>query len=350
LRPQTGFTGFDPRLSPNFPGAAIDNWSVRSSTRDNFAFGTPMPDFALVLGPVVFENFEVPPRINFGGAQRLAIHKLAGGGRVIDSIGRDDSDICFRGIFSGANAMARARLLDELRASGVSLPLTWDVLYYTVVIRRFEADYQNGWWIPYRIDCCIVQDEASVLEEVAASLAADLAADVGVAASQVALSGVDISAALSAISVPGATTRDTAAFVGAQAALVSARMAISEAIGSAENNFADIDLDEASSPDAGLAQLATAVKSSGGLAALATANGYLGRAATNLANTSTWEMKTITVAGGNLFQIASRELNDATQWIRIAQLNGISDPILTGIVTLLIPNVDPNAGGGIADQ
>jgi hypothetical protein len=61
-------------------------------------------------------------------------------------------------------------------------------------------------------------------------------------------------------------------------------------------------------------------------------------------------MLTLTVAGGNLFQIAAQQLNDATQWIRIAQLNAISDPMLTGVVTLLIPNIDASAGGGIAAQ
>jgi hypothetical protein len=61
-------------------------------------------------------------------------------------------------------------------------------------------------------------------------------------------------------------------------------------------------------------------------------------------------MQTLTVAGGNLFQIAAQYLNDATQWIRIAQLNGIDDPMLTGVVTILIPDVDANAGGGIAAQ
>jgi hypothetical protein len=61
-------------------------------------------------------------------------------------------------------------------------------------------------------------------------------------------------------------------------------------------------------------------------------------------------MVTLTVAGGNLFQIAAQQLNDATQWIRIAQLNGIDDPVLSGVVTLLIPDIDANAGGGIAAQ
>jgi hypothetical protein len=61
-------------------------------------------------------------------------------------------------------------------------------------------------------------------------------------------------------------------------------------------------------------------------------------------------MQTIQVAGGNLFRIAMVYLSDATQWVRIAQLNNISDPMLSGTVTLLIPDQDPSAGGGIAPQ
>jgi hypothetical protein len=59
---------------------------------------------------------------------------------------------------------------------------------------------------------------------------------------------------------------------------------------------------------------------------------------------------TITVAGGDLFHIAAQQLDDATQWIRIAQLNGLSDPQLSGVLTLLIPAPNPAAGGGIAQQ
>ncbi len=61
-------------------------------------------------------------------------------------------------------------------------------------------------------------------------------------------------------------------------------------------------------------------------------------------------MRSLTTAGGNLFAIAASELGDATQWIRIAQLNQLSDPMLTGLVTLTLPDPDPNAGGGIANQ
>jgi hypothetical protein len=56
---------------------------------------------------------------------------------------------------------------------------------------------------------------------------------------------------------------------------------------------------------------------------------------------------TVTVAGGNLFRVALEQLGDCTQWNRIAKLNGLQDPWLTGLVTLKIPPVDANAGGGI---
>ncbi len=48
-------------------------------------------------------------------------------------------------------------------------------------------------------------------------------------------------------------------------------------------------------------------------------------------------MQTLTVSGGTLFDIASRYLGDAAQWDTIASLNGIDDPWLSGIVTVVLP-------------
>jgi nucleoid-associated protein YgaU len=58
-------------------------------------------------------------------------------------------------------------------------------------------------------------------------------------------------------------------------------------------------------------------------------------------------LKTVTVAGGNLFAIALQVLGDATQWNRIAQQNGMTDPWFTGVVTLAIPPTNSAAGGGV---
>lgn len=59
-------------------------------------------------------------------------------------------------------------------------------------------------------------------------------------------------------------------------------------------------------------------------------------------------MSTLVAVGGDLFRIALQQLGDATQWNRIAALNGLGDPVLRGLVTLQIPIVDTTAGGGIA--
>lgn len=58
-------------------------------------------------------------------------------------------------------------------------------------------------------------------------------------------------------------------------------------------------------------------------------------------------MQTITVAGGNLFQLALQYLGSADQWNRIAQQNGLIDPMIVGVQTLKIPSVNANLGGGI---
>ena len=58
-------------------------------------------------------------------------------------------------------------------------------------------------------------------------------------------------------------------------------------------------------------------------------------------------MRVITVAGGDLFRLALEQLGDATQWNRIAALNGLDDPVLDGLQTLRLPDWDADAGGGI---
>lgn len=56
----------------------------------------------------------------------------------------------------------------------------------------------------------------------------------------------------------------------------------------------------------------------------------------------------VTMAGANLFVLAAQEYGDATQWDRIARRNGLWDPVITGIVTLILPPPNPRtATGGI---
>lgn len=55
----------------------------------------------------------------------------------------------------------------------------------------------------------------------------------------------------------------------------------------------------------------------------------------------------IEVTGTNLFTVAALYLGDATQWNRIAALNGMTDPwIFAGVKTLILPPYNANAGNG----
>lgn len=49
-------------------------------------------------------------------------------------------------------------------------------------------------------------------------------------------------------------------------------------------------------------------------------------------------MKTITLAGGDLYRLAAQYYRDASLWTVIAQANGLSDPFFSGVVTLVIPD------------
>ena len=110
----------------------------------------------LTLGPVVFEDFEVPEGVQFGGKQRLAVHVLPGGGRVVEPMGADEGLLSWSGVFSGPSGAERARLLDELRRSGSVLGLSWAGWRYTVVIDTFQAESMNPAWLPYRLRACVV--------------------------------------------------------------------------------------------------------------------------------------------------------------------------------------------------
>lgn len=247
-----------------------------------------MSEIAFVLGPIVFQDFEVSAGIGWGGEQRLAIHKLPGGARVIDALGRDDAEITVCGIFSGQDATLRARLLDEMRASGAVLPLTWDVFFYSVVVRDFQADYRNGYWIPYRLCCTVLRDEASALVETALSLAGSVIADVASAAGQ-SLTGVDLTDAQSALAQPGATTRGTAAYGQSVNALAGAQSELDSSLSSAGSalDTASGVLSTTNDAAGGASALSSATTAAGQLGSFSAARAYLGRAAVNLANAST---------------------------------------------------------------
>ena len=247
-----------------------------------------MSKTTLVLGPVVFQDFEVPSTICFGGAQRLAVHRLPGGGRVVDALGPDDGVIFFSGIFSGSDAAERALALDALRSAGAPLPLTWDVFFYTVVITDFTANFQSSWWIPYRLACTVIQSAIGAAVAVAGSLATAIQSDLVTAATLP--TSVDFSAAQTAVSQDGGVTYGSAAYTQAQTSLAATQDDISAGLTSAQAQLADTggsNLLGAANAAQAISSLNSATSAAGQLSALATAQAYVGRAAVNLSNAST---------------------------------------------------------------
>jgi hypothetical protein len=241
----------------------------------------------LILGPVVLSDFEVASGVNFGGEQALAVHDLPGGVRVIDALGRRDGPITFHGYFCGNSAAARARIVDELRGQGLPLPLIWDAFFYTVVIREFIADYQCGWWIPYRITCTVLRDEAAAVIDAVGDLAGSVLGDVGSAVAAAAPAGIDLSAIPATLAAAGSTVAGTAVYGAAYAAINAGQTSVAGATAAAEPALPQTNLFGDGGASDAIAGTNAAVTTSGQLAALATANAYLGRAAVNMTNAST---------------------------------------------------------------
>jgi hypothetical protein len=174
-----------------------------------------------------------------------------------------------------------------MRVSGLSLPLTWDVFFYTVVISQFQADYATSNWIPYKIRCTVLRDEASAAFESVLALGATVLSDVATAVAQALSAGVDVSSLQTSVSEPSAMVRDTAAYGQAQVALTYTQSSLSGAISASETVLPNSRVTSAGTAASGVASLTSAIAAAQQVSQLTVAQAYVGRAATNLANAST---------------------------------------------------------------
>ncbi len=168
-----------------------------------------MQQSPIQLGAINLLDFEIPGLVRFGGRQRLAVHALSGGGRIIERLGPDDDDIQFSGTFSGPNAEARVRAFDNLRLSGDIVWLTWESFRRQVIVRKFTADYVSPWWIHYRISCVVVYQNKSISSSVS-NIAALVATSLSNAMSMELGSGVSLSSLQVALSAANSLTAGTA--------------------------------------------------------------------------------------------------------------------------------------------
>lgn len=239
----------------------------------------------VTLGFVRLQSFEVPAVIGFGGRQRLAVHDLPGGGRVIDVLGGADGEIVFGGIISGDNADTRAQLLDALRISGASVPLSWDEQYFIVIIAEAQFEYRKSWWIPYQLRCVVRSNLVYGAAATAASAALGIAADLAQAASQLDTVPAPLASAAATLDAGGATTPGTDAYATSLSALQAAQGSVTGDAALSGAALPGFDLSLAGlSPAAAAAGMTGITQSAGRLAAQTTAAAYLGRGLATLSH------------------------------------------------------------------
>jgi len=316
-----------------------------------------MSDLTLKLGSFQFEGLEIPESLPFGGSQRLAVHDLVGGTRVIDSMGAFTGPIEWSGWLLGETAMDRARALDDLRQQGNDLLLKWHEIAYQVVIREFRADFQRFYKIPYHITCEVVSDlskfagndddqsiDGQMTED--AATATELSDSVGDST----LSGLmdSVNSAISTVSDFATAAQSTINSV--LQPIAALRTQVQTMISSANNTLMNVTTLGGILPNNPISQqvskLSGQIVAATNLPVLVQLDRVAGRMQGNLGSIYS-SAKQVTVAGGNLMNMAAKEWNDAMAWTGIAkanpQLNG--DPQIVGIQTVTIPPNQDSVGG-----
>jgi len=147
-----------------------------------------MANDVFILGNILFDDFSTPTLPQFGGAQAMAVHKLPGGKRVVDTLGHDHFDPVFHGTFWGDNAASNAEALDALRISGAPTVLSWGGRSWTVIVDRCEiACHRFPHWYTYQFSCVIVEDNMFPASQPIATIDDMLQADLATAMSIVGL-------------------------------------------------------------------------------------------------------------------------------------------------------------------
>lgn len=308
----------------------------------------------LTLGDFTFQDSEIPERIPFGGEQSIVKHDLVGGGRVLQAMGGFDAPLEWSGWFRGASAVSRAKALDAMRAKGAPMLLTWGEFRYWVVIESFRPDYEHAYRIPYRIVCqpsinygapgadapgsslddsimSCTREASALTDSIGDGKLSGLMGDLKDAVSAVSSFATAAQAEISAVLLPVAQMQTQIGILLASAG--NTLQSVATVGGILPNN-------PIAKQVASLNGQLSAMQQQRDLVQLRNVVGRIGAGA-SLGDAS----QSLTVAGGNLFSIASKVYGDATAWAGIAQANGITDPKISGIQTIKLPATAGDSGG-----
>jgi hypothetical protein len=310
-----------------------------------------MADTILQLGDFVFSAYEIPESITFGGEQKLAVHKLPGGVRVVQAMGRDDASLSWSGLMFGSGATDRAKYLDYLRVQGKQLLLTWADFKYTVVIESFHATYQRKYQIPYQISCCVVTDQTNQTTKPVESgfdkaIWGDnnTAQTLGTQINDPTLSSLlaTMDAAINSVSTfANQTTATINSILKPVSAVMQRVQYLQSSVGNTMINVGSLG---GIVPNSSVAHMASRMASQMNVTSQSTLLSQLGsvtgRISTNLnvMNTGGTSPKQVKVAGGTYYDTAAQQYGDASKGMALAQVNGSADMNISGIQDITLPS------------
>ena len=303
---------------------------------------------SLTLGQFLFKDFEIPESIQFGGEQKLSVKHLVGGVKVVDALGFDHSAPSWSGVFLGLDAMDRATSLKALSQAGRPLLLRWNSIAYNVVIQSLSLNFRRPYHVPYSITCEVVSDLSGTLGDTSVTVTDAINQDAAAAAllctkvgDPVLNSNMGVLTA-AIVAVSDFSKKSQSALNAVLIPLAQVQSQVSFLLKTTENtlgNVATVGGLLPSSPVAKtVAQLGNYLSAAQSSPALVQLNGVLGRIGTNIGQLNS-SVRTVTVPGGNLYDIASKEYGNAMGWTAIAAANPSlrGETQLNGVTTLVIP-------------
>jgi len=315
-----------------------------------FAQGLDPTVTRLILGDFEFLEFEVPESIAIRGRQNTVQHQLIGGRRIIDVLGTEYEPLTWSGIITGSGASDRVSALERMRDAGRPLMLTLDKYRFTVVITAFNPVYEYVWRRPYSIEVAVVRNEGAPekIDVLTGALRGLIDSDIGRALGLAKIINVDaVTQSVKNLQQAVGQVTDFAHATVAQVQavvrpVIAARNIIQHELALLEDAALKITslggLLPGNPVSTAIDNLLAQSDQSTRIPALYHLQDVLSRLNKNVTSGQAANgVRSVTLAGGNLYQIAAEQYGDASLWTSIADANNLDDPQLKGIQTLNIP-------------
>jgi hypothetical protein len=315
----------------------------------------------LQLGDFQFAEYEVPERITMTTAMRAVVHKMVGGARAVNLMGYDPAPLEWSGMLLGDNALSRARALKQMALAQKLVTLTFSEYSYAVVVTEFVESFEREYEIYYRLRCEIVADNAAQGPSASAGIDTLIGSDISTAngiCSSIGNPGLTssmgtLTTAIGAVSNFATAAKSTLQTVLTPLAQVQAQ--VSTLIAAGENTLQSVSTVGGLVPNNPIAQqvskLSAQVNTMTQQPQLLTLQGVLSRVSTNIGTIGS-ASKSITVVGGNLYDVAAKYYKDATGWVAISRANPAlgGDPQINGTQTIALPPTNNAAAAdGVAN-